>query len=62
MEEKRTAKVLWSKSGRGSDTTRLTLPIKWIREMGLTRDIRVLDLIYDNEKMTITISKSENQE
>ncbi len=55
----RVGKVLWSKSGRGSDTTRLTLPVSWIREMGLTKEIREMELAYDTESKTILLKKKD---
>ncbi|MGL5592878.1 MAG: AbrB/MazE/SpoVT family DNA-binding domain-containing protein [Cetobacterium sp.] len=57
--EKREAKVLWSKSGKGSDTTRVTLPVSWIRQMGLTYDERELDICFDEKTETITLRKKE---
>ncbi|MGL5149398.1 MAG: AbrB/MazE/SpoVT family DNA-binding domain-containing protein [Cetobacterium sp.] len=58
--EKREAKVLWSKSGKGSDTTRITLPVTWIRQMGLTYDERELDIYFDEKARTITLKKKED--
>lgn len=55
--EKRTAKILWSKSGKGSDTTRVTLPVSWVRQMGLTYNERELGISFDEETGTITIQK-----
>ncbi|WP_300389198.1 hypothetical protein [Fusobacterium sp.] len=57
--DKRIAKVLWSKGGTRSDTTRITLPVSWIRDMGLTKEIREMDIEYDQEKKIITLRKKE---
>lgn len=57
--DKRVAKVLWSKSGAKSDITRITLPVSWIRDMGLTKEIREMDIEYDQEKKIITLRKKE---
>lgn len=59
MEKKdiRTAKILWSKSGKGSDTSRITLPVSWVRKMLLTKEDREVQLIFDEEAGTILIKK-----
>lgn len=56
--EKRTAKILWSKSGNDSDTTRVALPVSWVRQMGLSYEERELDISFD-EKMGIIIIKKK---
>ena len=60
--EKRNAKVLWSKSGKGSDTTRLTIPVSWVRKMELSREERIIEMTFDEENGTITLKKCEVQE
>lgn len=55
--EKREAKILWSKSGKGSDTTRITLPVSWIRKMGITTDLREVELFFDEDTKKIFIQK-----
>ena len=57
--DKRVAKVLWSKGGNKSDNTRITLPVSWIRDMGLTKEIREMDIEYDQEKKIITLRKKD---
>lgn len=47
--EKREAKILWFKSGKGSDTTRITLPVSWIRKMSITTDLREVELFFDED-------------
>ena len=58
--EKRTAKILWSKSGKGSDTTRVTLPVSWIRKMVLSHEERELDIYFDEKIGIITLKKKED--
>lgn len=58
--EKRTAKILWSKSGKGSDTTRVTLPVSWIRKMALSHEERELDIYFDEKIGTIILKKKED--
>ncbi|OUO29722.1 hypothetical protein [Eubacterium sp. An3] len=55
--EERKAKILFNKSGgtagKGGITNRVTLPTKWIKEMGLTEDNREVFISFDGEKITI---------
>lgn len=60
--DKRMAKTLWVKSGAGSDTVRLTIPVSWIRDMGLSKEERVVEIEYDKENKKIIIKKVENLE
>lgn len=55
--EKRKAKLIINKGGSGSLTTRATLPITWIKEMGLNEDKRNLILEFDGEKIIIKKDK-----
>lgn len=51
--EIRNAKMVVNKSGSGSSTFRATLPATWIREMGLSENVRDLKLTFDTEKIII---------
>lgn len=55
--EQREAKLIINKSGSGSLTTRATLPISWIKELGLGEDNRELLLEFDGEKIIIKNKK-----
>lgn len=55
--EERKLKVLFSKSGSGSTNTKITLPISWIKDMGVSKDNREVTLHYDEEKKQIIIEK-----
>ncbi|MCR1848278.1 AbrB/MazE/SpoVT family DNA-binding domain-containing protein [Paeniclostridium sordellii] len=57
MKEKRDLKVMFAKSGSGSKTTRLTLPIAWVKEMNITEDERSVEVTYDDANKSITIKK-----
>lgn len=60
----RKAKVLFTNAGgsasKGSQTTRITLPITWVREMGITPEDREVDIFFEDGK--IIIQKSVNAE
>ena len=55
--EERTAKILYNKSGgtasKGGITNRVTIPTKWIKEMGITENNREVFLSFDGQKITI---------
>ena len=51
--EQRQAKLIVNKAGSGSLTTRATLPIIWIKAMGLGEDDRELKLTFDGKKIII---------
>lgn len=51
--EERKAKILFTKSGRGSATTRVTIPITWVRHLELTPEDREVTLCLEDNKITI---------
>lgn len=56
--EKRILKINFNKSGRGTKTPKLALPIAFIKNMGISEDNREIELIYDEGKKEIIIKKS----
>ena len=48
--EERKLKILFSKSGAGSTNTRICLPIKDLKDMGITPEDRELIYEYDKKK------------
>lgn len=59
IKEKKSKKVIFTKSGRGSINTRVSLPVSWIKEMGITEDNKeiVAILTADNK---IILEKKKN--
>lgn len=55
--EKRDLNIIWTKAGTGSPTTKLSIPISWCYDMGLSKDKRKIIAIYDEEKKEIIIKK-----
>ena len=55
--EKRKAKVIFAMSGgkasKGSQTTRITLPITWVRDMGISADAREVTITFKDNKIII---------
>lgn len=60
-KKQRKAKVLFTNAGgsasKGSLTTRITLPITWVREMGITPDNREVDIYFQDGKIIIEKTK-----
>lgn len=52
--EKRKLNIQFAKSGSGSRTTRITLPVSFIDKLGVTEDNREVNVIYVNGKIIIT--------
>ncbi|MBW4861755.1 MAG: AbrB/MazE/SpoVT family DNA-binding domain-containing protein [Paeniclostridium sp.] len=57
MKEKRNLNVTFTTSGSGSKTTRLSIPISIIRDMGVSEDDRQVEVTYDKVEKIITIKK-----
>lgn len=55
--EERKLKINFNKSGRGSYTPRLALPILDLKSMGITPEDRQVKYYYDKENDIIIISK-----
>ncbi len=56
--EERKLKILFSKSGSGSTNTRISLPIKDLKDMGITPKNREIIYEYNEEKKEIKLKKS----
>ena len=54
---KKYVKTLFSKSGNGVLTTRVSIPIQWILDLGITTENRDLELNYDKKNGQIIIKK-----
>ena len=51
--EIRTTKILFAKNGNGYTTTRITLPVPWVKEMGFDDVNRTATLKFDGKKIII---------
>jgi len=62
-KEIRKLKVLFNKAGgnasKSAQTTRITLPVKWVKEMGITPDDREVKTSFDGKKITIETFQDE---
>lgn len=58
MEERKLT-VNFNKSGSGSLTPKVTLPIKWLRDMGVTKEQREITVQYNEETQEIVIKKQK---
>lgn len=57
--EERKLNIIFNKSGSGSMNTKVSLPITWIKQMGITEKERKVVAIYNEEKQEITIKKQK---
>jgi len=55
----RTGKVIFAKDGRGGYTPKISIPISWLRDMGISDIERGIELQYDEEKQEIIIRKQK---
>lgn len=52
--EKRTLRIIFTKSGSGSISPKINLPIKWIRELGIDEENREVVLELKDNKITLS--------
>ena len=55
--EKRTLKITFGKSGNGGVNPKLSIPKSFLDRMNITQDEREIEMLFDEEKMSITIIK-----
>lgn len=53
MKEIRKAKIIFSKNGQGATTTKITLPVSWIKELGFDKADREVTIELDENKIII---------
>lgn len=51
--EKRIININFNKSGSGSYTPRITLPMVWVKEVGLSQEDRQVEITFDGEEIRI---------
>ena len=54
--EKRDLNISFYKAGNGT-ATRLTVPITWLRKLGITPENRAVELFFDEEKKQLILKK-----
>ena len=52
--EHRKLKIMYAKDGRGSRTTRMTLPVSWLDDLGVTEDEREVHVYKIQNKILIS--------
>ena len=55
--EKRSLKISFMKSGSGSTSSRITLPITWIKKMGLDIDNREVEVSFNEKDNSVKIEQ-----
>lgn len=51
--EKRKLNISFTKSGQGNISTRLVIPVLWVRELGVTKDNREVFVYKFNDEIII---------
>ena len=57
--EVRKMNIIFNKSGSGSINTKISLPVTWIKQMGITKENREVVAEFDKEKQEIIIKKQK---
>jgi hypothetical protein len=53
LKEKRDLKITFTTGGSGSVTTKLGIPVTWVRELGITPDERNVEVTLEDDKIII---------
>lgn len=56
--EKRDLNISFYKAGNG-EATRVSLPKPWLRELGITKEDKAIELIFDKENKQLIIRKKK---
>lgn len=51
--KRRNANMIFNKNGNGFDTTKITIPVVWAKELGFTKDDKTAILKFDSNKIII---------
>ena len=57
--EERKLNIIFNKSGSGSINTKVSLPVTWVKQMGITKDNREVIAEFNEEKQEIIIKKQK---
>lgn len=57
--EERILKIIFNKSGSGSITPKLNIPMSWIKNMGVSKEEREVIAKYNEETQEIIIKKQK---
>lgn len=51
--DKRNANIIFGKSGTGSNTAKISIPVTWLEDMGLDEDNKAVNISYVDKKVVI---------
>ena len=51
--EERTTRVIFGKNGTGSTTNKVTIPVPWIKALGITEEERNVIISFDGDSIVI---------
>lgn len=57
--EKRKLRIIFTKGGSGSVTTKMSIPSTWVNQMGISELLREVNVTFDGEKITIEKYKTK---
>lgn len=56
----RITKVMFNSDGKGGVTPKISIPISWLRDMGIDTEEREIKLSYDEKTKSFTAIKNSN--
>lgn len=51
--ERKELNISYTKSGSGSITSRLSIPISWLKKMGVTQEDRKVEVVFEDNEIRI---------
>lgn len=52
-KEKRVLKIIFNKNGNGNLSTKIALPVPWIKLLGITEEEKEVDVYFADDKIII---------
>ena len=62
VKETRDLKLMFTKSARGSITPRISIPMSWVKHMGMDLENKNIEVTYSPRTKKITIRKKGSEE
>ncbi|MCL2354562.1 MAG: nucleotidyltransferase domain-containing protein [Oscillospiraceae bacterium] len=62
MNNERQVNIIFNKNGNGFDSTKINLPLPWIKELGITRESKQVRLIKEGNKIIIEREANHSNE
>ena len=62
MTETKAMKVIFNKNGKGNYSTKINLSFIWLKKMGISEDMRDVQVTFDGKRIIIEPAQSSEQE